>query len=363
MTTNDEPIQTNEDILEGWVLVETSTTSPGPLGQLAIEVPEHQEEESDDDSAFGSCPSSTASLTSSICACSTIHGRQYHSDRWNSQYCFPIDQRHIEVQKANHFANRELLEGKLHVADLESVKKPIQKVLDVGSGKGYWAINFADEHPDIEVTGTDLSSIGEEWVPPNLQFEIDDCSQHWNFDNSCFGFIHMRNLTGGIEDWPHVFGEAFRCTSPGGLVESHEESFILKSDNESIEPRGALEEMGNIFKEAGHKTGCSFTIVDEGAQRKLMEEAGFVDVEEVVMRMPISKMHKDPDLQKVGRIAYEALLHDLEGRLLYVTTQVLEWSKDDTYFFAMKVRKQLKQMDVYVDHRIVVGRKSWSGSD
>ncbi|WAO97126.1 Hypothetical protein NCS54_01483600 [Fusarium falciforme] len=210
---------------------------------------------------------------------------------------------------------------------------------------GYDCSNFADEHPDIEVTGTDLSPIGEEWVPPNLQFEIDDCSQHWNFDNSCFGFIHMRNLTGGIKDWPHVFGEAFRCTSPGGLVESHEESFILKSDNESIEPRGALEEMGNIFKEAGHKT------------------AGFVDVEEVVMRMPISKMHKDPDLQKVGRIAYEALLHDLEGRLLYVTTQVLEWSKDDTYFFAIKVRKQLKQMDVYVDHRIVVGRKPWSGSD
>jgi hypothetical protein len=110
----------------------------------------------------------------------------------------------------------------------------------------------------------------------------------------------MRNLTGVIKDWPHVFDEAFRCTSPGGLVESREQSFILKSDNESIEPRGALEEMGNIFKKAGHKTGCSFTIVDEGAQRKLMEEAGFVDVEEVVMRVSLGRTKIERELIQRG---------------------------------------------------------------
>ena len=73
--------------------------------------------------------------------------------------------------------------------------------------------------------------------------------------------------------------------------------------------------------------------------------------------MPISKKHEDPKLRNISRIAYEALLYDLEGRLLYVTTEVLEWSKKKTYVFAMEVRKQLKQMDVYVHHRIVVGRK------
>jgi hypothetical protein len=79
--------------------------------------------------------------------------------------------------------------------------------------------------------------------------------------------------------------------------------------------------------------------------------------------MPISKKHEDPELQEISLIAYKALLRDLEGRLLYVTTEVLEWSKKKTYVFAMEVRKQLEQMDVYVDHRIVVGRKPWSSSD
>ncbi|KAJ4169218.1 hypothetical protein NW754_016707 [Fusarium falciforme] len=167
----------------------------------------------------------------------------------------------------------------------------------------------------------------------------------------------MRHLVGGIKDWHHLYRQAFRCTSPGGLVESHEHSFVFQSDNKSIEPESALGEMGDIFKDAGGKTGYSFAVVDEGAQRKLMEEAGFAVVKEEVKRMPISKEHEDPKLQEISLIAYDALLDDLDGRLLYVTTQVLGWSKDETYVFAMEVREQLKQMDVYVHRRIVVGRK------
>jgi methylase of polypeptide subunit release factors len=32
-------------------------------------------------------------------------------------------------------------------------------VLDIGTGTGIWAIDFADEHPEAEVIGTDLSPI------------------------------------------------------------------------------------------------------------------------------------------------------------------------------------------------------------
>jgi hypothetical protein len=97
----------------------------------------------------------------------------------------------------------------------------------------------------------------------------------------------MRHLVGGIKDWHHLYSEAFRCTSPGGLVESHEQSFILKSDKESIEPESALGQMGDIFKDAGGETGYSFAVVDEGAQRKRMEEAGFVVVKEEVKRVSL----------------------------------------------------------------------------
>lgn len=73
--------------------------------------------------------------------------------------------------------------------------------------------------------------------------------------------------------------------------------------------------------------------------------------------MPISKKHKDPKLQKISLIAYEAFLHDLEGHLLYAITQVLGRPEEETYLLAMEARKQLEQIDVYVDHKIVVGQK------
>ena len=34
---------------------------------------------------------------------------------------------------------------------------------------GLWAIDFADEFPEAEVTGTDISPIQPTWIPPNLK--------------------------------------------------------------------------------------------------------------------------------------------------------------------------------------------------
>ncbi|KAI8710909.1 hypothetical protein NCS52_01519600 [Fusarium sp. LHS14.1] len=356
MTATDESIRPNEDISEGWVPLEASTAFPVP--------PEHQEHEDDDslsetssDSAFGSYPSSTESMTSSIFDYCEIHGREYHSERWNSGYCFPIDQQQLDAQYLSGLAVHELLGGQLHLADLKEAEKPIQSVLDVGSGEGCWAFEFADDNPGVLVTATDLSPIAPKLVAPNLRFELDDCTQRWSFDDSDFDFIHMRNLVGSIKDWPHLFQEAFRCTSPGGFTESHEHSFIFQSDNGSIEPKSALERMGDVFKEAGVKSGYSFAVVDESIQRKGMEEAGFIDVKEEVKKMPISKEHEDEKLRKMSKIAYDALLCDLEGYVSYVTGQVLGWPRSETEVLAMEVRKDLGQMDIYVHHKIVVGRK------
>lgn len=49
-----------------------------------------------------------------------------------------------------------ILESKLHLAPLD---KKIQKFLDIGTGTGIWAIDFADEYPSATVIGTDISPI------------------------------------------------------------------------------------------------------------------------------------------------------------------------------------------------------------
>lgn len=46
---------------------------------------------------------------------------------------------------------------------------------------------FADLFPSATVTGTDLSPIQPSWVPPNVQFEVDDCTDEWLYgkDTPC----------------------------------------------------------------------------------------------------------------------------------------------------------------------------------
>jgi methylase of polypeptide subunit release factors len=57
-----------------------------------------------------------------------------------------------------------LLDDKLHLAPLLSP----QRILDLGTGTGIWAINMADQYPSAEVIGTDLSPVQPKWYGQGL---------------------------------------------------------------------------------------------------------------------------------------------------------------------------------------------------
>ncbi|KAJ4180851.1 hypothetical protein NW755_011383 [Fusarium falciforme] len=313
--------------------------------------------DNDADSALGEdAAESTASITSSILQYRNISGRTYHRDIGNAQYWGTNDEQQNESMDINHHVLTLVLDGALYLAPLS---KDIKKAIDVGTGTGIWAIDFAEAFPKTEVIGTDVSPIQPSWVPPNLRFEIDDCTQEWTFAPNSLDYIHMRWLVGSIVDWPQLFKEAYKCLKPGGYIESHEALSRMDCDDGSIHEKSAMHQWGKFFVEGGKKIGRSFTIVEDEIQRKAMEEAGFVNIEERNFKVPIGGWPRDPKQKEIGRYAQATLEQDIEGYVLFMANTVEGWSKEEIEVYISLLRRELHsgKMHPYYLQKVVWAQK------
>lgn len=98
------------------------------------------------------------------------------------------------------------------------------QVLDIGTGTGLLAIEFARQIPDIEVVGLDLSDVALEVAQINLRegdpklkvsFENGD-AEDIPFDDDSFDLVISNNTLHLIEDPTRMFNEIQRVLRPGG---------------------------------------------------------------------------------------------------------------------------------------------------
>ncbi|KAK0631293.1 S-adenosyl-L-methionine-dependent methyltransferase [Immersiella caudata] len=317
-----------------------------------------QQAKDDADSSYGDdAASSTASLSASILEYRTLHGRTYHSDKaTDAQYWTPNDEQMAEASDVVHHCITLSQDGKLFQAPL---KDDIQTVLDVGTGSGIWAIDFADQFPHASVIGTDISPSQPSWVPPNLKFEIDDATLDWTYPENHFDYIHIRYLFGSIADWPKLLKQAYRACKPGGYVESFEASCVFQSDDGTLKEGSPLDQWGKVFVEAGRKFGRPFDVVGDNVVDKAFDEAGFTDKVVWDAKCPIGGWPKDAKLKEIGEYALLSLESDLEGWILFIWTSVMGWTKEEVTVYVAHLRRQLrdKRVHSYVRYRCIYARK------
>ncbi|KFY98839.1 hypothetical protein V500_01535 [Pseudogymnoascus sp. VKM F-4518 (FW-2643)] len=309
-----------------------------------------EEDESDLDSGcdigFDSS-SSTTSLAESLFDYPCIHGRTY-ANFLGTSYWLPNDEAAREALDIAHNMYDFLLNKKLFLAPIGD--NP-QKVIDIGTGTGIWAIDFADQFPSAEVTATDISPILPNLVPPNLRFEIDDARLEWTHAPNIYDFIHIRGLLGCISDWPKLYSRAFRTTKPGGWLENMEMDMRVKFDNCNVSPEHILFDWATPFIESGDKIGTTFDVA--GKMKGWMEHAGFVNVTEKRYKIPFSGKS---ELAQWNRYFYNS---DLEGFALLVLIERMKWSYSAVQVYLAEVRAALRDEanQAYYEVTAVYGQK------
>ncbi|KAJ7668584.1 S-adenosyl-L-methionine-dependent methyltransferase [Mycena polygramma] len=139
----------------------------------------------------------------------------------NPTYLLPADDEEIQRSELFHRLIKFIFGGSIFVGPVKETLQfgEYRKVLDVGTGKGSWAVDMCELRPWVYVTGVDLVPIQFQEVPPRCRFEIWDVNtSDMPYENGHFDLIHARAVHTGIRDYPRFLEQVGRILRPGGLI-------------------------------------------------------------------------------------------------------------------------------------------------
>ncbi|KAF3276162.1 hypothetical protein TWF970_006447 [Orbilia oligospora] len=315
------------------------------------------------DSDNGSLMTDTTSLREQIYAQMVENGRRYNANSaGKSDYQFPVDEMEQDRLDLMHHIFKLLLHGDLYISPIGP--NP-QRILDIGTGTGIWAIEIADRFPSASVVGTDLAPIQPTWVPPNLEFQIDDCEGDWTFPKDSFDFIHIRYLRAAISDWPRLYKQAYDALRPGGYFEFQDPDLVFLTDDGSMPEDASLSQYINHFHAACEKNG-KHTRGQPQSVKDELRKLGFTDIVEDVRKCPQNPWpRKDEHLKALGRYSLLNLLDGLEGFAMKLFTGILKWRKEEVDIFVAKLKQEScnKNYHMYFNYYYVSGRKPFEDED
>ncbi|TDZ31930.1 Secondary metabolism regulator LAE1 [Colletotrichum spinosum] len=284
------------------------------------------EEITDDDSSASrtSLASSTTSVASSILEYRQENGRTYHKYK-DGKYILPND-------------------------DREKIAS-VRRVLDVGTGSGIWAIDFGEEHPNVEVIGIDLSAMQPAFVPPNVQFQIDGAEEPWTFSDP-FDYIHSRLMTGSISNWEKCVQKCYDNLAPGGYLELNETDIAPECDDGTLKEDSAPVRSVRLWYEAMEALGTPFETFSR--MKDVLIKIGFDNVHMQRFKWPTNGWPKDHRYKETGIWNYQNLAPNWEWLLMASLTRELGWTKEEVMILGMEARQDLGNRSIHAYFNMLV---------
>ncbi|KAF3807765.1 N-methyltransferase tcpN [Colletotrichum gloeosporioides] len=350
--------------------------APQPEGQLThaaasspTSVPAPAESTNDDDEVLrandpaeddsseiddGQLSSYTASLASSAVDYPIEYGRRYHAFRPGS-YIMPNDEYEMDRMDFTHAMLVRAVGNKLYTAPVE--KSKIDRILDIGTGTGIWAMEMGDVFENAEVIGIDLSAIQPEWVGPNVKFIVDDVESPWIGDKK-YDYIFCRCMAACVTDWPKLVRTIYDNLNPGGWVEFQDSDFNYYSDDATLTEEHQFKQWSKDLVSALQSVGR-----DPCPGPKLkdwVKDAGFQNISHSRLKVPVGPWPKDRWYSDLGAMNLTQLLDGLEGFSMRVFCGILGQTQTEAQVLLAAVRKELKSRHLFhaqLDFHVVYGQK------
>ncbi|CAH0052544.1 unnamed protein product [Clonostachys solani] len=303
----------------------------------------------DHDSALGIVDDAltSESVHSSVYNYHMENGRRYHALS-KGKYVLPNDEEEKQRLDIQNHQFSITFDGR---SCFSPGADGARRVLDVGTGTGVWAIDFADEHPHATVIGVDLSPIQPEYVPVNCRFEVDDIENEWTWTEP-FDFIFSRMMAGSFANWDNFMNEALFHSKPGGWLEVIDSSVPCRSDDGSLTEDHALHQWMSLMLKASENLGRSIAASNHHKQRFI--NAGLKNVTQRAYKWPTNPWPKDSKNKELGFWTLANIENGLEGISMALLTRGLGWTKEQLLPFLAVVRKDMRDPHIHAYWTILV---------
>ncbi|PYH74613.1 class I SAM-dependent methyltransferase [Aspergillus vadensis CBS 113365] len=293
----------------------------------------------------------------------TVHGREYQQYSIDNEISFqPVDR-----DEANRLELQNKVFNKIFDSRLIFPRNcEPQRVLDCGHGAGSWAIQVAEEFPECEVIGVDISphmipdDDDEDFdVAENLEFQVDDLNRPFTFPPKYFDLVNSRMMATGIDGsrWSSYIQDIKRVLKPGGWVQLVEIYFNVQSDNGSLTEKHALRQwstklMSSVEDVKDLRVGTRL--------RDLLLAAGLKEVESTMIPVPLCEWSSvEPRMRDIGKATRKITRHLLTAVALYPLTQRLHMSHDEFQQLIDQAQKEAENpsLKTYFPLYVAIGRK------
>lgn len=179
-------------------------------------------------------------------------------------------------------------------------------------------------------------------LPPNCKFFVDDVESEWTWgSDEAFDYIHGRGMAGSVADWPLLHSQVLTHLKPGGWYELQEyDTCIYSFDDPEMNKAPCTKEWQEVVNEAARRFGKSLDVVrtccqsaltlpplliflKASRQKQLLEQAGFVNVHEEMIQVPIGGWARNNRLKEIGRYQREHMSACVAAFTLAPLTRIL----------------------------------------